>query len=44
MDENFKFAFGGNSFDIKTPSKDEFDLYDFLKFVQKQKNLITEVI
>ena len=43
MDENFKFAFGGNSFNIKTPSKGEFDLYEFLTFVQKQENLISEV-
>lgn len=43
MDENFTFTLKGKSFEIKTPSKNEFDLYEFLKFVEKQENLISEV-
>lgn len=43
MDKTFTFKFKDRSFDIKTPNKDEFDLYEFLKFVEKQENLISEV-
>jgi len=43
MDETFVFALKGKKFEIKTPSKSEFDLYEFLKFVEKQENLISEV-
>ena len=43
MDETFVFKLKGKSFEIKTPSKSEFDLYEFLKFVEKQENLISEV-
>jgi len=43
MDKEFTFKLKGKSFDIKTPSQNEFDLYDFLKFVEKHENLISEV-
>jgi hypothetical protein len=43
MNETFEFKLKGKSFEIKTPSKDEFDLYEFLKFVEKQEHLISEV-
>jgi hypothetical protein len=43
MDETFEFALKGKKFEIKTPSKSEFDLYEFLKFVEKQEKLISEV-
>ena len=43
MDKTFSFTFKGKSFDIQTPTKEEFDLYEFLKFVAKQENLISEV-
>ncbi len=43
MNETFIFEIKGQKFDIKTPSKNEFDLYDFLKFVEKQENLIKEI-
>jgi len=42
MNETFEFSLKGKKFSIKTPSKDEFDLYEFLKFVEKE-NLISEV-
>jgi len=44
MNETFIFSFKGKKFDIKTPAKNEFDLYEFLKFVEKQENIISEVI
>ncbi len=43
MNKTFKFRFKGKSFDIKTPSKNEFDLNEFLKFVEKQEQIIKEV-
>ena len=43
MNETFEFALKGKKFIIKTPSKDEFDIYEFLKFVEKEANLISEV-
>ena len=43
MGETFVFALKGKKFELKTPSKDEFDLYEFLKFVEKKENLISEV-
>ena len=43
MDKTFIFALKEEEFEIKTPSQEEFDLYDFLKFVEKQENLISEV-
>jgi len=44
MDKSFIFALKGKKFEVKTPSKDEFDLYAFLKFVEKQEKLISEVM
>ena len=44
MDKTFVFKLKGKSFEIKTPSKNEFDLYEFLKFVEKQERLISEII
>ena len=41
LDKEFTFTLNGKSKNIKTPQ--QFDLYEFLKFVQKQENLITEV-
>jgi hypothetical protein len=43
MNQTFEFALKGKKFEIKTPSKNEFDLYEFLKFVEKQEKLISEV-
>lgn len=43
MDKEFTFKFKGKDFNIKTPTKQEFDLYEFLKFVEKQENIISEV-
>jgi len=43
MNKTFKFSFKGKSFNIKTPSKNEFDLNEFLKFVEKQEQIIQEV-
>ena len=43
MDETFVFSFRGKSFEIKTPSKEEFDLYEFLHFVQEKENIISEI-
>ncbi|HHB94147.1 MAG TPA: hypothetical protein ENK88_03290 [Campylobacterales bacterium] len=43
MDKEFTFKLKGKSFNIKTPSQNEFDLYEFLKFVEKHENLIREV-
>jgi hypothetical protein len=43
MDKTFTFKYKGSSFDIKTPSKDQFDLYDFLKFVENQESIVQEV-
>ncbi len=43
MNKTFTFKFKDNSFDIKTPNKNEFDLHEFLTFVEKQENIISEV-
>jgi len=43
MDKSFKFSFGGDSFTIKTPSDSEFNLHDFLRYVEKSETLISEV-
>jgi len=43
MGETFEFSLKGKTFTIETPSRDEFDLYEFLKFVEKQEHLISEV-
>jgi hypothetical protein len=43
MNETFIFKLKGKRFEIKTPSKNEFDLYEFLKFVEKKDSLISEV-
>ncbi len=43
MGKTFSFSFKGKSFEIIAPKHDEFDLYEFLKFVEKQEQLISEV-
>lgn len=43
MGKIFEFEYRGKKFDIQTPSKNEFDLYEFLKFVEKETRLIIEV-
>jgi len=43
MGKTFSFTFEGKSFEIIAPKKDEFDLYEFLKFVEQQEQLISEV-
>ncbi len=43
MNKPFDFAHKRNNFSINTPSKNEFDLYEFLKFVENQENIISEV-
>ena len=42
LDEEFEFSLNGVSRIIKTPK--EFDMYKFLKFIEKQENLIQEVL
>ena len=42
-DEIFVFKYSGNEFEIKTPSKNEFNLQEFLRFVEKQDNIIKEI-
>ena len=43
MNKPIKFAHRKDNFSINTPSKNEFDLYEFLKFVENQENIISEV-
>ena len=43
MNKPFEFVHKNNNFSINTPSKNEFDLYEFLKFVENQENIISEV-
>jgi hypothetical protein len=43
MDKPFTFSYKRDSFTINTPSKDEFNLYEFLKYVEKNKKIIKEV-
>ena len=43
MNKTFKFKYGGKSFELKTPKKDEFDLLEFLQFVQKREKFIEEI-
>lgn len=41
LDKEFSFSLGGTSQEIKTPRN--FDMYKFLKFVENEENLISEV-
>ena len=43
MDKKFKFSFGRDDFSIQTPSETEFNLHDFLRYVEKNETLINEV-
>lgn len=43
LDKEFNFSFSGNDFNIRTPKEDEFNLHDFLKYVEINENLISEV-
>ncbi|MEA3491487.1 MAG: hypothetical protein U9R27_06270 [Campylobacterota bacterium] len=43
MGKPFIFQYKQSSFTINTPSKSEFDLHKFLKFVEKNDNIISEV-
>jgi len=43
MDKSFTFTYQRDSFTINTPSHDEFNLYEFLKYVEKNKQIIKEV-
>ena len=43
MGESFEFSYNGKSFHLNTPSNSEFDLIDFLNFVERKTKLIERV-